>query len=149
MPKDAANLKPYQFKPGNQVAVGHGRPPSSRNKLSELAIRTLTTDFENHGAEVIERVREKYSRVYLTAVVSLLPKHHVAEKISPFAELSDAELEQLEQYLTDMRASTLQQIKVIEALLRVLMLMARPSSRCQSSRLKANSVISSVHRCTK
>ena len=106
------HLKPYQFRPGQPG--GPGRPPSSRNKLTELAIRTLTADFEEHGAEAIQRVREKHPQVYLTAVVSLLPKHHVAEKISPFAEMSDAELEQLEQLLTDMRERDAAQLKLIE-----------------------------------
>ena len=102
-----ANLKP--FEPGHAPTPGGGRPKGSRSKLSEAATRFLYDDFVQHGREAIERVRQKQPHVYLTAVVSLLPKQQ--EKIeSPFAELTDAELEMLENYLAAMRAKTVSDI---------------------------------------
>jgi lipoate synthase len=66
----------------------------------------LREDFEKHGADVIRRVRERKPEVYLASVVSFLPKQ--AEKIqSPLVDISDDELEQLEQRLREVRAKTI------------------------------------------
>jgi hypothetical protein len=108
MGKAAPQLEPYQFKPGSPP--GPGRPKGSRAKLQELAVALLHEDFAVHGKDVIERVRQKKPEVYLASVVSLLPKQ--AQKLeSPFLELTDDELEQLESYLTAIRAQTVQQIE--------------------------------------
>jgi hypothetical protein len=101
----APQLEKYQFRPGH--AGGPGRPIGSRAKLQELAVKLLHKDFVEHGEEVIKRVREKKPEVYLASVVSLLPKQ--AQKLeSPFIDLSDDELEQLEELLAAMRAKTVQ-----------------------------------------
>jgi hypothetical protein len=60
------------FKVGNP---GGGRPRGGRSRLQELAIEMLRADFEQNGADVIRRVRERKPEVYLASVVSLLPKH--------------------------------------------------------------------------
>jgi hypothetical protein len=100
------------FRPGH--AGGPGRPRGARSKLTELAIEMLREDFEQHGREVIARVRERKPEVYLASVVSLLPKQ--AEKIqSPLADISDVELEQLEQHLREVRAKTIERIEELEA----------------------------------
>jgi lipoate synthase len=92
------------FEPGNPG--GPGRPIGARSKLTELATEMLREDFEKHGADVIRRVRERKPEVYLASVVSLLPKQ--AEKIqSPLVDISDDELEQLEQRLREVRAKTI------------------------------------------
>jgi hypothetical protein len=59
----------------------------------------LSEDFELHGREVIERVREKYPQVYLSAIVSLLPKQQQIEKLSPLSDITDEELAQIEELL--------------------------------------------------
>jgi hypothetical protein len=99
------------FKPGNPG--GPGRPIGARSKLNELAVALLHEDFVKHGAEVIKRVRERKPEVYLTSVVSLLPKQSQIEKRSPFDDLTDAELDQLEEYIAGMRAKTVTQLELV------------------------------------
>src|SRR4029077_13640310 len=85
------------FKRGNPG--GPGRPAGARTKLNELALTLLSEDFAKHGAEVIAQVRKKKPESYLIGVLSLLPKQSQVEKLSPFSELSDAELDRLEEYI--------------------------------------------------
>jgi len=98
------------FKPGNPG--GPGRPRGARSKLNELAIALLHKDFAEHGEEVIRRVRERKPEVYLASVVSLLPKQQ--EKIeSPLIDITDEELEQLEQHLREVRAKTIKRLELV------------------------------------
>ena len=99
------------FKPGNPG--GPGRPVGARTKLNELAVAMLHEDFVKHGADVIKRVRERKPEVYLTSVVSLLPKQSQIEKRSPFDDLTDNELVQLEEYIAGMRAKTVAQLELV------------------------------------
>ena len=98
------------FKPGNPG--GPGRPVGARSKLNELAVALLHEDFAKHGADVIRHVRERKPEVYLASVVSLLPKQSQIEKRSPFDDLTDAELDQLEEYIAGMRAKTVTQLEL-------------------------------------
>lgn len=100
----AAAILPYQWQPG-QSANPAGRPKGSRSKLNELCLRMLADDFAQYGEEVIKRVRERRPEAYLAAVVSLLPKQKEEVK-SPFVDLTDEELEQLEKFLKMARAKT-------------------------------------------
>jgi hypothetical protein len=99
------------FKPGNRG--GPGRPVGARSKLNELAVALLHEDFAKHGADVIRRVRERKPEVYLASVVSLLPKQSQIEKRTPFDDLTDAELDQLEEYIAGMRAKTVAQLELV------------------------------------
>jgi hypothetical protein len=94
-------------------AGGPGRPRGSRAKLSELATEMLRTDFEQYGAEVIQHVREKKPEVYLASIVSLLPKQSQIEKRSPFDDLTDAELDQLDEYIAQMQVKTVAQLELV------------------------------------
>ena len=58
----------------------------------------LLADFEKHGVAVIEEVRRRKPEVYLASVVSLLPRQTRVETLSPFNELSDEELQMLEEH---------------------------------------------------
>jgi hypothetical protein len=81
----------------------------SRAKLQELAVALLHEDFVEHGADVIKKVRLLKPEVYLASVVSLLPKR--TEKIeSPLVDISDDELEQLQQHLKEIRAKTVERL---------------------------------------
>jgi hypothetical protein len=51
-----------------------GRPPGSRNKLSEAFLSKLAADFDANGAYVIERVRTTEPAQYLRVVASIVPK---------------------------------------------------------------------------
>ena len=109
-PARAPQLQPYHYKPG-QSGNPSGRPRGARSKLSESVIAKLLASFEAHGDETIERVRTHQPAAYLAACVSLLPKQQ--EKLdSPFADLTDDELELLEQFLKSTRAK---QITTIDA----------------------------------
>jgi hypothetical protein len=77
--------------------------------LTEVALAALTTDFAAHGQEAIERVRKEKVHVYLQVVASLLPRQ--VQKIeSPFVDLSDEEIDQLEQLLAAIRARTVRDL---------------------------------------
>src|SRR5215475_6890557 len=109
----ADHLAPFKFQKGQPSANPKGRPIGSRAKLAELAVKLLHEDFVEHGAETIRRVRERKPDVYLASVVSLLPKQ--AQQLnSPFIDLSDEELEQLEQLLSALRAKTVAEIGATE-----------------------------------
>ena len=102
------------FKPG--CAPGPGRPKGMRNRLTEIALQALGEDFAEHGAAAIKTVRETKPHAYLSIVASLLPRQVSIEKLSPFADLTDDELDQLERYLSASRANAVQEIdgKVVE-----------------------------------
>jgi len=99
------------FKVGN--AGGPGRPVGLRSKLNEFAVALLHEDFAKHGADVIRRVRERKPEVSLASVVSLLPKQSRIEQRSPFDDLTDAELDQLEEYIAGMRAKTVARLELV------------------------------------
>jgi hypothetical protein len=96
------------FQPG--CAPGPGRPRGQRNRLTEVALAALGADFAEHGAAVIEEVRKTKPHVYLQVVASLLPRQLQMEKLSPFSDLTDAELEQLERYLAASHAHAVSEI---------------------------------------
>jgi hypothetical protein len=102
-------LAVHAFKPGGPG--GPGRPKGQRNRLTELVTTVLSEDFELHGKEVIERVRTKYPQIYLSAIVSLLPKQQQIEKLSPLGELTDAELVLLEEHLAAVRAKLVRELE--------------------------------------
>src|SRR6188472_1267732 len=107
----AERIAEYRYKPGHPG--GPGRPVGSRNRLNELAAKLLLEDFTEHGAATIARVRQTKPEVYLAAVVALMPKQ--AQKIeSPLVDISDGELEQLEQHLREMRARNVAQLIELE-----------------------------------
>jgi hypothetical protein len=92
-------------------APGPGRPPGQRNRLTEIALAALGTDFELHGAAAIEKVRREKTHVYLQIVASLLPRQLQVERTSVLGELSDEELQVLEQHLTATRARTVRELE--------------------------------------
>jgi hypothetical protein len=51
-----------------------GLSKGSRRKLSDAFIRALARDWEAHGEEVIQRVREEHPAAYFKGMLSLLPK---------------------------------------------------------------------------
>ena len=83
---------------------GPGRPAGSRSKLSETFLQTLAADFATHGASVIEKVRTERPHHYLSVCASLVPKELHVERSSQLGELSDAELQLVEDVLTAQRA---------------------------------------------
>jgi hypothetical protein len=83
-------LRPF---PPGQSGNPRGRPKGSRNKLSDAFIADICASWEEHGHEVIRRVREESPEVYLRVVASLLPKE-VNVSTNRFDEMTDEELEE-------------------------------------------------------
>jgi hypothetical protein len=90
---------------------GGGRPPGARNKLGEIALATLTEHFAEHGKDAIDTVYREKPHVYLQVVASLLPKQMTVERLSPLGEMSDGELELLQQYLAMSRAKLVRELE--------------------------------------
>ena len=91
-----------------------GRPKGSRNKLGEQFLAQVLADFEQHGGEVIERVRRENPETYLRVVASLLPRQTEAEirgdqsitvKVLRFSQPDDDELLALQAPATSYLAS--------------------------------------------
>ena len=78
-----------------------------------LLLRCCMKTSPNTVPTSFERVRERKPEVYLASVVSLLPKQSQIEKRSPFDDLTDAELDQLEEYIAGMRAKTVTQLELV------------------------------------
>jgi len=83
-------LKPFQIKPG-QVLNPVGRPKGSRNKLGEAFVEALQSDFNEHGAAAIVKVREEKPDAYLKVIASILPKD-VNLNVTALDGLSDDDL---------------------------------------------------------
>jgi hypothetical protein len=90
--------KTGRFLPGNS-GFG-GRPKGSRNRHSEVFLSAFAADFEQHGAAVIERVRQEQPSVYLRVAADLLPReatldvdvsvvHEVGGVLNAFRVMSD------------------------------------------------------------
>jgi len=77
-----------RFVTGNS---GGGRPKGSRNKLGEAFIEALHDDFQVHGVEAIQTVRERKPEQYLRVIASIMPKD-INLNVNNLGEMSDDEL---------------------------------------------------------
>lgn len=66
-----------RFLTGNS---GGGRKKGSRNKLTEIVLSAVVTDFEEHGAKAIQSLRDHDCASYLRLVSSLVPRELVLER---------------------------------------------------------------------
>ena len=71
--QQALRRKATQFKPG-QSGNPKGRPKGARNRIGTQFLEALEADFNKHGAQAIEQVRQKKPEVYMRVVADLLPK---------------------------------------------------------------------------
>jgi hypothetical protein len=80
------------FLTGNR---GGGRRKGSRNKLSETFLECVASDFADHGAETVKRLRENDPATYLKLIAWLVPRQLILRREqSPdidLAELTDEE----------------------------------------------------------
>ena len=70
-PSPEQDGKTGRFLTGNN---GGGRPKGARSKLGEQFLDALQQDFDKHGVEAIEKVREDKPEIYLKVIASILPK---------------------------------------------------------------------------
>ena len=68
----AMSREDTQFKEGNPG--NGGRPKGSRNKLSEAFLKALADNFEEHGTDVIDKLRETLPAQYCNVIAKLMPK---------------------------------------------------------------------------
>jgi hypothetical protein len=80
-----------RFQTGN--IGGPGRPPGSRNALSEQFLAAICQDWTQHGMSVLAKVRECSPASYLRVIASLVPREMSLELHNEFSHLSDAELD--------------------------------------------------------
>ncbi len=71
-PANRSRAQNGRFRKGNKG--GPGRPPGTRNKLSEDFVTALCEDFEANGVAAIKSAREESPAAYLRLVASLVPK---------------------------------------------------------------------------
>lgn len=83
-------LKKNLWKAG-QSGNPKGRPKGNRNKLGEAFLEALRNDFNEHGADAIQKCREDSPVAYVRVLASILPKD-LNVTINPMEELTDAEL---------------------------------------------------------
>ena len=62
----------HQGQSGNPGGTSKG----CRRKLTDVFMRALARDWEQHGEAVIQRVREEHPVAYFKGMISLLPKDH-------------------------------------------------------------------------
>lgn len=106
--EEVRKTNPHLFKPGWKG--GPGRPPGMRNRLSETFLQALNNDFAEHGAAAIEKVRREKTHVYLSVIASLCPRQLSIERTTPFSDLTDEELDQLQRFLSASRAHPVAEI---------------------------------------
>lgn len=70
-----------------------GRPKGARNKLGEQFINDLYADWQQHGVETLQRVRDEKPDQYLKVVASILPKD-LNVNINQMDDLTDEQLVQ-------------------------------------------------------
>jgi hypothetical protein len=87
-----AALEANKWQPG-QTGNPAGRPKGSRNKLGEAFIQAMYEDFQEHGPDVIEKVREEKPDQYLKVVASILPQQ-LNVRVSEFDELTEEQIDQ-------------------------------------------------------
>jgi hypothetical protein len=79
-----------RFLTGNS---GGGRRKGSRNKLSETFLECIASDFADHGAEAVQRLRENDPATYLKLIGWLVPRELILKREQiDLAELSEEEI---------------------------------------------------------
>jgi hypothetical protein len=59
------------------ISGGPGRPMGSRDKLSQDFLADLQEDWEQHGRDILEVMREKHPEIYFQSMVKLAMIHRI------------------------------------------------------------------------
>lgn len=70
-----------------------GKPKGARTKLGEQFLSALQEDFQAHGVEAIQAVRQERPQDYLKVIASLMPKD-LNLNVNNLDDATDAELVQ-------------------------------------------------------
>jgi len=92
---------------------GPGRRPGQRNRLTEIAIAALTDHFAVHGEAAIDRVYREDPVAYLAMITRLMPRQ-VQKLEGPLSDISDTELDAIEQHLRELRAGNIRRLELLE-----------------------------------
>ena len=77
-----------QFKPGNQ---GGGRPPGSKNKISEDFLQTFHKVWEEKGEAALRRMVDERPAEFIKVAASLIPKDfHIQQSAAETPKISIA-----------------------------------------------------------
>lgn len=97
------NIKDYgretRFSTGQSGNPG-GKPAGARNKIQGVFLSALADDFEQHGNQAIQQMREKDPSGYIRVVASLMPKD-----VEISRSLNDISDEQLDAAIAALQAS--------------------------------------------
>jgi hypothetical protein len=96
-PEDTGHKQDTRFKPGQSGNLA-GRPKGARSRLGEKFIETLASDFEQHGEEVIERVRTRDPVQYVKVISNILPREVLVQAFT-HTKIDLASIEQAEGFL--------------------------------------------------
>lgn len=78
-----------RFLPGHNFSQGKSR--GARNRIGTALLENIADDFEKHGSQVVQVVREERPVDYLKICLSVLPKD-LTLTINPLDTLSDEDL---------------------------------------------------------
>src|SRR5215471_10901662 len=91
-PENTVQKQDTRFKPG-QSGNPAGRPKGARSRLGESFIEALASDFEQHGEEVVEKVRIRDPVQYLKVVANILPREVVVAALNVNATIDPSQIE--------------------------------------------------------
>ena len=89
-----------RFLTGNK---GGGRKAGARNKFSEVLLKTLVEDFEQHGETALASLRATNPEAYVRVMISLLPKSSVQKYEQSFAGCENLTHDELVQLLEEVQ----------------------------------------------
>ena len=69
-----------------------GRPRGAKGKFSEALVTDFARDWQEHGAEVVARVRVENPVAYLSVASRLVPREFLIESGGAIEQMSDEEL---------------------------------------------------------
>ena len=69
-----------------------GRPRGAKGKFSEALVTDFARDWQEHGAEVVARVRVENPVAYLSVAARLVPREFLIESSGAVETMSDDEL---------------------------------------------------------
>jgi hypothetical protein len=106
-----------RFAPGHSGNPG-GSPEATRRAFNKRFLLDLAEDWQQHGREVLKRVRRESPASYLKVCALLVPREMKVEHSNPLKDLTDEQLEAMIEYIeTSLAAQAGGPVKVIEGMI--------------------------------